>query len=205
MFLFVLFGVGAIGYFYRRKLLFFTLGLVINFFRFCVQAKKLVRGYQKPRHGMVLQASRSLNSKVNVHFCKLQLEDMHYNLKVVTAKYKNAQSNNVIHAHVLKNLNKCNKIVFCCLMDSNDGMLELTTIFREFVFHFDKDNDESRLGYFLEFVCHQFNIPVSHISDMDFVVYMNDDTFTEHRFPASEVLSGGRVFKDILALNTVVC
>jgi hypothetical protein len=180
-------------------------GLVFSVVRVFIRAKAFLRKRNKQKEGVLFEKCHCLNSKVNIYFHKLQFEDNQYDLKVVTSKNKNTQDDNIVQSQVLKNVDKCNAIVYCCLMDSNDGMVELTNLFREFVFHFDETNDESRLGYFLEFAGHHFDIPVSDISDMDFVVYMNDDDFSEHRFPACEVLSGGHVFKDILALNSVVC
>lgn len=88
-----------------------------------------------------------------------------------------------------------NKIVHCSLQnEQNDILLDLTNIFRRFIFHFDKNDKYSKMKYFFNYLESLKN--VKEINSLYFVVYKNDDHFTETRHIIKDILD--KDYKDFL-------
>lgn len=99
-------------------------------------------------------------------------------------------------------LDKRNHIVHCSLMGEDEHqMLDLTTLFREFVYHFDKDDDMSRLEHFFEYVKMNYDLDKfgQQADDLYFVVYMNDNNFTEVKSKVKEITA--QQFRDLLNID----
>lgn len=80
-----------------------------------------------------------------------------------------------------------NKIVHCSLQnEQSEILLDLTNIFRKFVFYFDKDVEYSKLVYFFKYVENVYNI--QNVDLLYFVVYKNDTSFTETKYRISDIL-----------------
>jgi hypothetical protein len=92
-----------------------------------------------------------------------------------------------IYKHVKANLDWRNKFLHCSIMDDNDYALDLTHTLREFVYHYDKNDEHSLLYYFFQFVKHKYNTSLES-KNFDFVLYMNDNVFTERRYPLQDCL-----------------
>lgn len=96
---------------------------------------------------------------------------------------------------LLDSYNLRNTIVHCSMSnDKTDALLDLTSDFRMFTYHFDKDDDVSAIHYFLKYVEGLYKLEFS--TDWELVVYMNDNVFTEKRFKLHDALRA--TFKSVL-------
>lgn len=85
--------------------------------------------------------------------------------------------------NVYNKLQNKNKIVYCNVTNEDgDVIIELTNIFRKFFYYFDKY--DFKLEMFFDYVQEYLNENKHiyngiNIYDYDFIVYLNDDSFTE--------------------------
>lgn len=77
------------------------------------------------------------------------------------------------------NLSLKNTIVNCSLVSENN-CIDITKYFREFVYHFDKVDDYSKMFYLFKHLESVLGKDV--YMDMDIVVYLNDDNFKEYMY-----------------------
>jgi hypothetical protein len=74
-----------------------------------------------------------------------------------------------------------NSIVHCCFIDKNEEIvMDLTNVMREFVYHFDRTDECSKLKYFFTSLKHD-------TTDLSIVVYKNDKDISTKTFPVCDV------------------
>ena len=97
---------------------------------------------------------------------------------------------------VREQFHKRNKLVHCSIVDtSEDYTIDLTDIFRGFVYHFDEKDEQSKLGHFIKYIGHLYAVP---LEDMYFIVYLNDEHFTECKYKIEQL--GDTRFSDVLGV-----
>jgi hypothetical protein len=110
----------------------------------------------------------------NIHKYRLKFGNKFYDVKLIADKVEDAKD---MIGEVKNLLHLRNDIVYCELDE-----YELTVLFREFVYHFDK---EQTLGHFFKYA--KFILGLNQIDDKEFVIYLNDMNFTEKRFLVHEL------------------
>jgi hypothetical protein len=133
------------------------------------------------KNSIHLHETIRLGRNVNVNRYKTTIDRKVYYISIVQCTIRKKD----IYKHVKANLDWRNKFLHCSIMDANDYALDLTQTLREFVYHYDKTDEHSLLQYFFEFVQHKFGT-ILETRNYDFVLYMNDDEFTERRYPLQE-------------------
>jgi hypothetical protein len=101
---------------------------------------------------------------------------------------------NVDYNKLLDVIEYKNSIVYCGL-EIGEYSLDLTSDFREFVYHFNK---EDMLQYFFEYVKEIYKYEENH-EDIEFVVFLNDSSLTQYNYKLKDVKN--MMFVDILQLK----
>jgi hypothetical protein len=90
---------------------------------------------------------------------------------------------NELMPNISNKLQNKNKIVYCNIINENgDVVIELTNIFRKFFYYFDKTDFKLKMffDYIQDYCDEKYDIYNGiNIYEYDFVVYLNDDSFTE--------------------------
>lgn len=75
-----------------------------------------------------------------------------------------------------------NNFVHCSIMklEEDGSMIDVTSIMREFFFHFDRSSEDGKFKYVLDFFKTLY--PSLELDGSYFVMYKNDETFTEVKF-----------------------
>lgn len=119
--------------------------------------------------------------------------------------------NNSLHKHIIdfkmnkqRHLENKNKIVHCSITDSNENIImDTTDLFRRFCYYYDKQH--SLLGFFKYIDEHKRefkkNMDDINIYDYNFVIYLNDLTFTEVSYPIRDLINENKRFSDLLQSN----
>lgn len=104
-----------------------------------------------------------------------------HNIKIIYDKDDILHDEITILKDILKNNESKNNIVHCSLTNElTNDMIELTSLFREFLFHFDKKDNRSFIKNFLEYV--KVSYDLDNINNYTFIVYLNDENFTELKY-----------------------
>lgn len=99
---------------------------------------------------------------------------------------------------IIESLDLRNHIVHCSLVTSDEKqMIDLTSVIREFVYHFDMDDDVSKMGHFFQYVnkCYDLDDSVEWM----FVIYLNDDHLTEVKYKVKGITNNQ--FREVLKLK----
>jgi hypothetical protein len=109
------------------------------------------------------------------------IDDKHININVVShIESDKSDISKVISNSIHDKLHLKSKIVNCSLMDEDDNEIyDVTSLFREFIFHFEGQDEKNKLKYFFKYLEVTLGISVNHLN---FVVYINNDDFTEQKF-----------------------
>jgi hypothetical protein len=90
---------------------------------------------------------------------------------------------NELMPNISNKLQNKNKIVYCNIInEKGDLVIELTNIFRKFFYYFDKQDFKSKMFFdYIQDYCDEKHDIYNGINiyEYDFVVYLNDDSFTE--------------------------
>lgn len=139
-------------------------------------------------------------SPLFVNYINVRLGDKCYkHLYVMSDNIRNIPSTRSIVDSVKRNIDKRNNILHCGLVNSKgDLVVDMTTFFRNCVYHFDKTDKWSRVYNLLLYIEEKYGIPIKTTEGSDLIlsVYMNDSEFTEHKYTISELQS--TYFSDIL-------
>lgn len=148
--------------------------------------------------------------KCNQTGCKLQhvntirINDknfQHYNAYIKNKKYKlKTISDEIVEFNdVVKVFDNRKSIVHCSLTnDKEDILVDLTCVFREFVYHFDK---EDNIYDFIEYVVEYNKLDFGKMDKKTtyLVMYKNDDNFTEIKHKLEELEE--KTFKYVLEMK----
>lgn len=135
------------------------------------------------------------NSKVITY--NVRLDDKLHTIHIIQDANEKLHDDDLIIKRINNNINYKNNIVHCSLTDiSSNEMIDLTSVFREFIFHFDKECNQN-LDSFFSYVKKSHNIEIH--DNFVFVVYMNDAHFTEYQYKLDKVYS--MRFYDIVQAN----
>jgi len=102
---------------------------------------------------------------------------------IASSSIKLTEQFNELVANYHTYLQNKNKIVYCNVVNEDgDLVIELTNMFRKFFYYFDKQ--DFKMEIFFDYVQEYLNnnkdiYNCINIYDYDFIVYLNDDSFTE--------------------------
>lgn len=187
-------------YTYRYRVCFWTIQLFI----------KTIQLYQRFKNRNVinnhLQVVTVENLSDNVVVCHYHgyVEQKEHKLKVIKNALDLSNKSDVMESLESRNQYGVDHIVHCTLTKSDETkMLDLTSMFREFVYHFDKDDDLSKIEHFVQYVSKVYDIEEVLDDDKNnlyFVIYLNDKNFTEVKYKVRELTN--QKFKDVLKSRT---
>lgn len=184
---------GALLYTYRYRVLFWIIRVVVK----TMQLYRNFKNRNVVNNHLQFVTSDKLSDNIIVCHYYGYIDKKEHKFKVI----KNALevNNEVDDVTVLDSLELRNHIVHCSLLTPDESkMLELTCVFREFVYHFDKDDDLSRIEHFIEYVSKCYEL--DEIWDWYFVIYLNDKQFTEVKYKVREITKCQ--FKEVLRSKT---
>jgi hypothetical protein len=129
-----------------------------------------------------------------------------HNLKVIKKAIGESENDDddVVISNILRTLDSKNHIVHCSIVSSDDStMLDLTSVFREFVYHFDRDDEMSKMEHFFKYVTQYYELDNIEFGndddDLYFVIYLNDDSFTEVKYKVKEI--NNHQFREVLRIK----
>ena len=138
--------------------------------------------------------------KDNIRFIKTlyksgDVEIRQYEFYLSTKRHRiNVIKDNVDYNKLLDVIEYKNSIVYCGL-EISECSLDLTSDFREFVYHFNK---EDMLHYFFEYVKEIYKYEENH-KDIEFVVCLNDSSLTQYNYKLKDAKN--MTFVEILQLK----
>lgn len=136
--------------------------------------------------------SLKLEDDIYVHEYKVCIKEKVHNMNVISDTKK---LDNEIYDKIVKNIDNKQRIVNCSIMNGEECLVDLTNIFREFVYHMEHSMDtQSKMEYFFKYIEAKHNI--KEFEDYHFVVYMNDDMFSEYKYIIKELYD--KTFIDII-------
>lgn len=116
--------------------------------------------------------------------------------------------NNSLNKHIndfkndqRKHLENKNKIVHCSISDDNENVImDTTDLFRRFCYYYDKDHTLEGFFKYIEEHKREFkkNMDDIDIYDYNFVIYLNDDEFTEVTHSIRDLINKNKRFRDLL-------
>jgi hypothetical protein len=146
------------------------------------------------KNSIHLHEKIKLDESVHLHRYKTVINKKPHYISVV-----NLDNKKKIFESVKTNFDLRTKFLHCSIMDEHDCAVDLTQSLREFVYHYDKDDHHSKLYYFFRYVQHKCKTSFELLHEYDFVLYMNDDSFTEKRYSVRECLD--KRFMDVIESN----
>jgi len=130
-----------------------------------------------------------------IHVLKANIDNKFYDLKVIHADTNTHMKFNEIYNQIEQNMKLRHNILNCSFVNEETNyVLDVTEMFREYVYHFDKTDNQSKVSHFLLDIKEQYDIDLDD-PKLELVVYMNDDQITECRYPIYGV--NCLFFKDI--------
>lgn len=194
-------GVCGLMYRYRYRLLLWGFSLFVRMMGLYVKIKNRNK---KNNHLQFVTADQLSDDVVVCHYHGLVNEKEH-NLKVIkNAIGETGDDDDVVIGNILQTLESKNNIVHCSIVGSDeDTMLDLTSVFREFVYHFERDDEMSKMEHFFKYVTQYYDLDNIKFGndddDLYFVIYLNDDTFTEVKYKVKEI--NNHQFREVLRIK----
>lgn len=186
-------------YRYRYRVFFWTIWCV-------VRMMQIYKNYKtrdvKNNHLQFVTADRLSDNVVVCHYHGYVDEKEHHLKVIKQALNEGDESDDELVERILESLDTRNHIVHCSLVTPDESqMIDLTAMFREFVYHFDKDDDMSKMDHFFQYVNKSYNLDdeLGDHKDLYFVIYLNDDKFTEVKYKVKEIID--HQFKEVLRLK----
>jgi hypothetical protein len=110
---------------------------------------------------------------------------------------------NELMPNISNKLQNKNIIVYCNIINENgDVVIELTNIFRKFFYYFDKQDFKLKMFFdYVQAYCDEKDDMYNGINiyEYDFIVYLNDDSFTELGYKINYIKE--KSINDILIKN----
>lgn len=185
-------------YTYRYRVLFMTIRVVVKIMQLY---KQLQMRNIKQNHLQFVTAEELSDNVVVCHYHGY-IDKKEHKLKVIKNALCHHYADEIID-HIIDSLDLKNHIVHCSLITPDNKILDLTSVIREFVYHFDKDDEWSRMEHFLKYVTDCYGGDLEELgidtNDMYFVVYLNDETFTEIKYKVEDITK--HQFKDVLRIG----
>jgi hypothetical protein len=159
--------------------------------------KQFMNKNRKQNHLQFVTTSELGDNIVVCHYRGF-IDQKDQEIKII--KHSSSENDNDLHFnHIIDSLDKRNHIVHCSLVTQDDNrMVDLTSVIREFVYHFDKDDEWSKMEHFFKYVSECYDLGEYH-KDMYLVIYLNDETFTEIKHKVEEITT--LQFKEVLRLH----
>jgi hypothetical protein len=156
------------------------------------------RYYIEPNY-ITHRDSLKIDDEAHVYEYEVCIKEKVHNIKVIS---DNKKQDEEIYNNIVKNIDNKQKIVNCSIMNGEECVIDLTNVFREFVYHMETDGDSNdntynKLEYFFKYIKEKYDI--KEFEDCHFVVYMNDDMFSEHRYMIKELYD--KMFIEIINVN----
>lgn len=171
----LLFG-GVVVYAYRGRLFYVFLTMLIETMRATINTYVFFSKY-----GREFRAKKTseLKDGVYLHECEVVKDGKTYKMHILNNDSTKLKKEQVVHKF-LENFDKRNWIVHCSLTDDReDVILDLTEVFRDFVYHYDCKDEYSTLKSFLNVVEKQRSELSGLVQKMKLIIYLNDSVFTE--------------------------
>lgn len=173
------FVIGYLTYVYRYQFMFWAFRAAVLFVDVYIRLKSKWYGQGSD---ITYMTSVSPNEHVTIHNYKLWLSEKTRTVHVISNIGDKIDVQHVIK-DVSNNMKLRNKIVHCSISDKEDTfMIDLTSTFREFVYHFDKN--DFKVKYLFDYISHKNDFPI--LDEYILTVYMNDEIFTEYKYPISK-------------------
>ena len=124
------------------------------------------------------------NKNLKVEEYEIKFNSKKHNIVLIgdSSRSLTEQINDLVPS-ISDNLKYKNQIVYCSIVNENgDIIIELTNMLRSFVYYFDKEDFKLSLffDYVQDYIDERFDIYNGvNVYDFDFMIYLNDLTFTE--------------------------
>jgi hypothetical protein len=139
--------------------------------------------------------SMKLDDEIYVYEYNVCIKEKVHNVRIIS---DNKKEDKEIYDSIVKNVDNKQKIVYCSIMNGDECLIDLTNIFREFVYHMDdKIETYNKMEYFFKYIKEKHkHMEIKDIDEYQFVVYMNDDMFSEYKYKVKDLYD--KMFKDII-------
>lgn len=140
--------------------------------------------HTQSKDGVEYVGKEYTSNNFEVHRHKLIQDNKVHHLNVVVVDKNNESTLDYFDVVEYKNM-----IVYCSVDD-----IDITSDFREFAYHFDKQDASCQLKYFVEY------IKMKHkVDGKEIMIYMNDDECTNVNYNIENIEN--LTFKEIMKLN----
>lgn len=170
-------------YIYRSKVYSVACSVAYNTSIYCI--KWYLYFKNKKANSITNKKSIELDKDVYIHkyYCNINKE-----LFIISSEEYHTIDKNIIY-------DLRNNIVHCSLQNEVDIILDLTGVFRKFIYHFDKETDESKLRHFFKYLEYKYKLK-DNIDDLYFVIFKNDDDFTEIKEKVKDI--NDKYYKNVI-------
>jgi hypothetical protein len=173
----------GLTYYYRSYIFSFTLKITLFSILNCIKLYSFIYSYFNKKNKINKIKSKNIEN-LQIEEYEIFFNDKKHNtVLIASSSIKLTEQFNELVANMYNNLQNKNKIVYCNVVNE-DGYLviELTNMFRKFFYYFDKQDFKMKI--FFDYVQEYLNDNKDiyngiNIYDYDFIVYLNDDSFTE--------------------------
>lgn len=191
IYLLILLGVVPSIYIFRYKLLLLSLQLFFKIYKYAFNFYEVVsKKIDNVNLKNVINLSGTDNKRIHEYellldnkkhsCCLIEKEDSDINLRDIYEEYKEKHINKTLFLH-------------CNLSYNEDILIDLTTFLRKFVLHYHNEGNDGKMKYFFEYLHHIKEINdfikknYEKFDNSTFVIYLNDDVFTEKVYQTSEI------------------
>lgn len=168
-----------------------------------VKTSELYKCFNNNGNHLRFVTAEELSDNVLMYHYRGYVNHKEHELKIIrnNVRDSNEDTNEDILAEVMESLDLRNHIVHCTLLTSDDSkMIDLTSVIREFVYHFNRDDNASKMEHFLQYINSLYDLDSrGDMDDLHLVVYLNDAKFTEIKYTVKEITD--QHFKDVLRIK----
>ncbi len=174
---------GYVVYRNRTAIFFTALNTFLKLFRLYINIREYFG--KDIQNGLDYKACHMIDNDVHVHEFTAMYDNKKHCLHIVSFDETPMQ----IHEREFEEtIAAKNMIVHCSLItDKGDIFLDLTEYIRRFSYHFTKEDDTSKLQYFLKAMQEEYGVEEKHIQELSLLVYLNDDALTEKQYKLHDV------------------
>ena len=173
------------GYVYRRLLMRMLFKLM---FKLITTIVRLYTYYNKRSDKVKRLKYLQLGDKYALDEYNVINNDKTYHV-ILVGRSNNKLYQDIIHfkKDVSNNLDNRNVIVHCSITNNNnDIVIDITEIFRRFVFYFNNEGSDINIDVLAIYINHKYNNVVDE-NEHNLTIYMNDNCFTEYIYPLKDI------------------
>lgn len=173
----------GLSYYYRSYIFSFVLKITLVSVLNCIKLYTIIYSYFNKKNKINKIISKNIGN-LKIEEYEIFLNDKkHDTILIASSSIELTEQFNELIKNISNVLQNKNKIVYCNVVNQDgDIVVELTNIFRKFFYYFDKQ--DFNMEIFFDYVQEYLNnnndkYNCINIYNHDFIVYLNDDSFTE--------------------------